>query len=239
MVGVGSVTRIFTVNALHWCRSFIQLHLHLIWLTSEGLRPQWQNLLLSAWHLQCSVWELDSDCVCCVILIAAWIREEWLWANVRGSVLFLAVLLATVHKVCPLSLHDKSDLWQTISSWGVVPGCKMRSISWSLLRRMASSVTVRHENISVPLTIRASGIILGQLVLSVCPLISVWRGLSGSSRVVALCLMVVKDVCLKWAIVSDSISRISWHCTASMLPPASVDNYKHPLMAAAVCMSSV
>lgn len=47
-VGVGLDTRIFTVNALHWCRSFIQLHLQLIWLTLEGQWPLHQRTPLSA-----------------------------------------------------------------------------------------------------------------------------------------------------------------------------------------------
>lgn len=43
--------RILTVNALHWCRSYIHLHLQLIWLTIEGLRPPLYRTPLSQLHV--------------------------------------------------------------------------------------------------------------------------------------------------------------------------------------------
>lgn len=112
-VGVGLDTRIFTVNALHWCRSFIQLHLQLIWLTFEGLWPLQQRAPLAARHSQGPIWELGSIST---LLCSAQLEEErngWNYrgANVRGSVLSLAgvFMFPTVCKVCPLSLCDKSD----------------------------------------------------------------------------------------------------------------------------------
>lgn len=69
-VGVGLDTAIFTVNALHWCRSFIQLHLQLIWLTFEGLWPLQQRTPLSTRQSQGPSWDRDSwlCSLCCAQL---------------------------------------------------------------------------------------------------------------------------------------------------------------------------
>lgn len=144
-------------------------------------------------------------------------------------------MFPTVCKVCPLSLCDKSDCgrpWHT----GVWPSARDEEYfveSWG--KEGIIIFSVRHENISLLLAIRVSGITLDSwhYLKPVSPLIAVWWGISRSSRAMALCLVLVsKDVYHIWAIVSDSISGMSWHCTAwvkvtdagaSLLPPASAD----------------
>lgn len=114
---------------------------------------------------------------------------------------------------------------------GCGPRDKMRSILWSLERRRAWSFSLGGMTIflsHLPSDYQTLHWDSWHYLQPVSSLITVCWGLSGSSRVMALCLMLGKDVYLigailyKWNELTLCCVRVTDDGT-SLLPPASVD----------------
>lgn len=157
-------------------------------------------------------------------------------------------MFPTVCKVCPLSQPDKSHCGRPRHT-GVWSSARDEECFCGVLGEgRHNHFSVRHENISLRLALGVSGITLDSwhYLQPVSALIA-----GASQELAGLWLFVqrrvVRHVSFIWAIVSDSISGMSWHCAAwvrvtddgaSLLPPASL-NCKHPLKAAAARTSLV